>query len=138
MKKISFLKNITFFEIVLNTILAILFFTGIFADLFELSGSIMIGAGILHVTSMILHWLAWNQLPVTHKARIVFNFWVIGSFALTFIGFALFPPLGFIMLFVLLIFAAMWFVCYCVILFKEFGYLKRRKELYDQRELIHF
>lgn len=138
MRRINFLKNITFLEIVLNTILALLFFTGIVTNFFELSGSVMVGAGILHITSMILHWLAWNQLPVTHKDRIAFNFWVIGSFALTLIGFAIYPPFGFIMLFVLLMFAAMWFVYYCIILFREYSYLKRRKELYDQRELIHF
>lgn len=138
MKRISFLKNITFFEIVINTVMAILFLTGIATSVLDLSLSVLIGVGILHLISMALHWLAWNQLPVTHRARIIFNIWVIASFALTYIGFAIYPPFGSIMLFILLIFAAMWFVCYCIILFKEFSYLKRRKELYDQRELIHF
>lgn len=138
MKRIAFLKNITLIEIIINTIMAILFFTGIVTKSFELSGTIMAGAGILHSTSMLLHWLAWNQLPTTHKARVIFNFWVIGTFAITIIGGALFPSFGYLMLFVLVVFAAMWFLFYCIILCKEYGFLKRRKKLFDQRALIHF
>ncbi len=138
MKAISFLKSITFFEIILNTVLALLFFIGIVTKLFEISTKVMLGAGILHITSMILHWLAWNQLPTTHRARIIFNIWVIGSFALTFIGGAIYPPFGYSMLMVLLAFAAIWFLFYCIILYKEYSYLKRRKKLFDQRALIHF
>ena len=138
MKRIAFLKNITLAEIILNTIMAFLFFTGIIINFFEISGTVLIVAGILHSASMLLHWLAWNQLPTTHKARIIFNVWVIGSFAITIIGGAIYPPFGYLMLFVLLAFAAIWFLFYCIILYKEYSYLKRRKKLFDQRALIHF
>ena len=138
MKKIKCLKNITLFEIVLNTVLAITFgVSGLLAKI-DITTKAFIGIALLHTISMVLHWLAWKQLPTTHKARVVFNLWVVGSFSVTFLTYYLTPSFVIIMLYVLALFAIMWFVCYCVILFKEFKYLKHKKDLYEKRELIHF
>jgi hypothetical protein len=138
MKKISFLKNVTLLEIILNTILAGVFgVSGILAQI-DITQKAFIGIVLLHSISMVLHWLAWNQLPVTHRARIIFNIWVFTSFALTFIVYWLLGPVVLYMLYMLALFAIMWFVCYCLILFKEFRYLKHKKDLYEKRELIHF
>lgn len=138
MKKIKCLKNITLFEILINTICAVLFFVGIFSKVFDLSSYILFGVGILHITSMILHWLAWNQLPTTHTHRIVFNIWVAGTFGLTFLLSFISLYAALLMAWVVIFFAAFWFIYYCMILFKEYEFLKRKNDLYEKRELIHF
>src|ERR1700754_895478 len=104
MKKISFLKNITLFEILLNTVLGILFVTSGVLSKFEITSKTFIGIVLLHTISMVLHWLAWKQLPTTHKARIIFNIWVVGSFVFTFIIYYLFPHFVSIMLYILMLF----------------------------------
>lgn len=138
MKIIGFLKNVTLFEIILNTLLAIVLGVSGILDKFQVSIMAFWGIAALHVISMILHWFAWNQLPVTHKARSFFNIWVAGSFAVVFICYYLKLPFLIISLYMLALFAILWFVFYCLILFKEFRYLKHKKDLYEKRELIHF
>jgi hypothetical protein len=138
MKKISFLKNVTIVEIVLNTILAVVFaVSGILSEV-EITTRAFTGIALLHTISMVLHWLAWKQLPITHKHRVIFNIWVIGSFGLTFLIYYFIPFLIIPMLFLLALFAILWFIIYCIILFRELRYLKHKKDLYEKRELIHF
>jgi len=138
MKFIKFLKNITFFEILINTVLAaILGISGILQK-FEITTTAFWGIAVLHILSMGLHWFAWNIIPVTHKLRSLFNIWVAGSFALVFICFYFNHPFLIKSLYMLAMFAIIWFFCYCIILIKEFRYLKRKQDLYEKRELIHF
>ncbi len=138
MKLIKFLKNITFLEIIINTMLAaILAISGVLHK-FEITTGAFWGIAALHILSMALHWFAWNILPVTHKLRSFFNLWVAGSFVVVFTCYYLHLPYLMTSLYMLAAFAIMWFFCYCVILIKEFRYLKRKEDLYEKRELIHF
>jgi hypothetical protein len=138
MKTIIFLKNLTFIEICLNIILAIGFNISMLSGNTHTRNIIFIPIAVLHTSSMLLHWLGWKQLATTHKERIFFNLWVIGTF-LIILTISLFSAeLTLLMLYFLLYFSFAWFMFYCWILLKEYKFLKRKKELYDQRELIHF
>jgi len=138
MKTIIFLKNLTFMEICLNIILALGFNISMFVGNMHMRDTIFISIALLHTSSMLLHWLGWKQLATTHHERIFFNLWVIGTFLLILIVSRFNTELTLLMLYFLLYFSLAWFMFYCWILFKEYKFLKRKKELYDQRELIHF
>jgi len=138
MKTITFLKNLTLIEICLNILLAIGFSLSILAGNTHFRDLIFISIALLHPSSMLLHWLAWKQLVTTHKERTIFNLWVVATFMLILIISQISTSMTLGLLYLLLLFSLAWFIFYCYILFKEFKYLKRKKELYDQRELIHF
>jgi hypothetical protein len=139
MKTIKFLRRTTLAEIYLNVILLILLLAGLqIRGGFYISGWAFCGIVILHTSSMLLHWLVWKQLPVTHWARAIFTTWVLGTFAALFICFELNEALAFLMLYLLMLFAIAWYVYYFVMLCYEYKFLKRKEQLYEQRELVHF
>jgi len=138
MKIIHFLKYLTIFEIFSSIVLGALTLGSFYFKQFTFGGwSFCILAG-MHVISMLLHWLGWKVLPTTHTSRVIFNVWVIGTFAAIALSWLISPSLVFMFLYLLLLFAIAWFVYYTYILYMEYSYLKRKEELYSQRELIHF
>lgn len=138
MKTIIFLKSVTIFEIGLNIILAAGFNITMLTGNNYARDLIFASIGILHLSSMLLHWLAWKPLATTHTERYIFNVWVIGTFLSIMVISQVSVEITLCLLYLLLVFSFAWFFFYCYILVKEYRFLRKKKELYEQRELIHF
>jgi hypothetical protein len=138
MKPMHVLFQTTRIEIGLNLVLAMGVVVGGLTGFFPLTGCSAVAIAALHIFSLLFHWLVWKQLPVTQLYRLILTLWVLSAFVYTLLVYLFFGPFVLIMGYLLLLFSLCWFVFTCYLLLKEHGFLKRRIELYEQRELIHF
>jgi len=136
MKTIRFLRATTLFEIVFTLLLVLGFIIGITMNNEKLLFVSFIILAISHASSMILHWIAWKQLPTTRQHRIGFNLWVIGTFVTAFLLSR--TPFIFLGAYMMIISPICWVITYMFILTKEYTFLSHKYLLYAQRELIHF